>query len=159
MGTPAPDCALCRGPDGDPELGTGRGLARHLWRLTMSVESEVLGFAYLEPLRHIPYITDLDGPEAASLGAVLARTTATLKEATGAELVYLYVFGGGIPHLHIHLAPHRTGDALNTQIIRGEVVEERLPSGAGRITSLEFPPIPAEELRAAAERVRELLAG
>ena len=101
--------------------------------------------------------TDLDGQEAASLGAVLARTTATLKQATGAELVYLYVFGGGIPHLHIHLATHRAGDALNTQIIRGEVVEERLPSGAGRITSLEFPPLPEAELRAAADRVRDAL--
>jgi diadenosine tetraphosphate (Ap4A) HIT family hydrolase len=158
MGTP-PDCALCRGPGGDPELGRIEVWRDDLWRLTMSVESEVLGFAYLEPLRHIQYITDLDGPEAASLGAALARTTATLKEATGAELVYLYVFGGGIPHLHIHLAPHRTGDALNTQIIRGEVIEERLPSGAGRITSLEFPALPEVELRAVADRVRGLLDG
>jgi diadenosine tetraphosphate (Ap4A) HIT family hydrolase len=159
MGTQAPDCVICRGPDGDPELGREEVWRDDLWRLTMSVESEVLGFAYLEPLRHIPYITDLDGPEAATLGAVLASTTATLKQATGAELVYLYVFGGGIPHLHIHLAPHRAGDALNTQLIRGEVVEERLPSGAGRITSLEFPPLPEAELRAVADRVRDLLAG
>ena len=159
MGTPAPSCALCRGPDGDPELGRVEVWRDDLWRLTMSVESEVLGFAYLEPLRHIRYITELDGAEAASLGTVLARTTATLKAATGAELVYLYVFGGGIPHLHIHLAPHRAGDALNTQLIRGEVVEERLPSGAGRITSREFPALPEGELRAVADRVRDLMDG
>jgi diadenosine tetraphosphate (Ap4A) HIT family hydrolase len=159
MGPQAPDCVICRGPDGDPELGRVEVWRDDLWRLTMSVESEVLGFAYLEPIRHIPYITDLDGPEAATLGVVLAETTATLKDATGAELVYLYVFGAGIPHLHLHLAPHRSGDALNTQLIRGEVVEERLPSGAGRITSREFPPLPEAELRAVADRVRDLLAG
>jgi diadenosine tetraphosphate (Ap4A) HIT family hydrolase len=158
MGAAAPDCTLCRGTDGDAELTRVEVWRDDLWRLTMSLESEVAGFAYLEPHRHIPHITDLAGREAASLGTVLARTTAALQAATDAELVYIYVFGGGIPHLHLHLAPHRAGDALNTQLIRGEVVEERLPSGAGRITSKEFPPLPEAELRAAANRVREMLA-
>jgi diadenosine tetraphosphate (Ap4A) HIT family hydrolase len=74
------------------------------------------------------------------------------------ELVYVYVFGGGVPHLHLHLAPHRTGDALNTQLIRGEVVEEHLPSGATRVTSREQPPLGEAELRAVADRVRASLA-
>jgi len=72
--------------------------------------------------------------------------------------VYLYVFGGGIPHLHIHLAPHREGDALNSHMIRGEVVVERLESGAGRISSPDYPPLPEAEQRVVAQRVRELLA-
>ncbi len=42
------------------------------------------------------------------------------------SLVYVYVFGGGAPHLHIHLAPHRPGDALNDRMIKGEVVVEKL---------------------------------
>jgi diadenosine tetraphosphate (Ap4A) HIT family hydrolase len=158
MGGPTPDCILCRGSEGDAELNVVEVWRDDLWRLTMSLESEVTGFAYLEPHRHVPHITDLDGLEAASLGTVLARTTAVLQSATDAELVYIYVFGGGVPHLHLHLAPHRAGDALNTQLIRGEVVEEILPSGAGRITSRDFPPLPENELRAVADRVREMLA-
>lgn len=158
MAVPAPECVLCRAEQGDAELNRVEVWRDDLWRLTISLESEVPGFAYLEPHRHIPHITDLDGPEAASLGAVLAKTTGALREATNAELVYIYVFGGGVPHLHLHLAPHRSGDALNTQLIKGEVVEERLPSGAGRITSKEFPPLPEAELRAIAARVRKSLA-
>src|SRR6266542_1796016 len=130
-----PDCILCRGADGDPELNVAEVWRDDLWRLTMSLESEVAGFAYLEPHRHIPHITDLDGQEAATLGAVLARCTTALQQASGAEIVYVYVFGGGVPHLHLHLAPHRSGDALNTQLIRGEVVEEHLASGATRMIS------------------------
>ena len=42
------------------------------------------------------------------------------------EVVYVYIFGDGVPHLHLHLAPHRPGDALNDQMIRGEIVEEKL---------------------------------
>ena len=38
-----------------------------------------------------------------------------LRDETGSDLVYVYVFGGGIPHLHLHLTPHHPGDALNTQ--------------------------------------------
>jgi diadenosine tetraphosphate (Ap4A) HIT family hydrolase len=158
MALPDPECILCRGRDGDAELNVVEVWRDDLWRLTMSLESEVRGFGYLEPHRHIPHITDLDGPEAASVGTVLAKMTRALQAATGAELVYIYVFGGGVPHLHLHLAPHRTGDALNTQLIRGEVTEERLPSGAGRITSREFPPLPENELRAIAARVRKSLA-
>jgi diadenosine tetraphosphate (Ap4A) HIT family hydrolase len=151
------DCHLCRGSAGDAALGRTQVWEDAHWRLTMSLEAEVLGFSYLETKRHIPYITDLDGEEARTFGEVLARVTRALREETGAELVYLYVFGGGIPHLHVHLAPHRQGDALNGQIIRGEVVEEKLESGAVRSTSKEFPPLPEAEHRAVAHRVGQRL--
>ena len=82
-----------------------------------------------------------------------------LRDETGAELVYVYVFGGGVPHLHVHLAPHRAGDALSSQMIRGEIVVERLESGAGRQISKEFPPLPEDELRAVAFRIQQRLTG
>ena len=127
-----PDCLLCRGPAGDPELDRMQVWEDELWRLTVSLDAEVPGFAYLEPKRHIPHLTDLHGDEARTFGTVLRRVTLVLKEVTNAELVFAYVFGGGIPHLHVHLAPHREGDALNTQIVRGEVVEEKVEGGATR---------------------------
>jgi diadenosine tetraphosphate (Ap4A) HIT family hydrolase len=153
----APDCAICRGAAGDPELDRIQVWEDGLWRLSMATSGYTTGFAYLEPKRHIPHITDLDGDEAATTGAVLARVTTALREASGAELVWVYVFGGGIAHLHVHLAPHREGDALNSQIIRGAVVEEKLPSGAGRITSRDFTDLPREEIRSVIERTREKL--
>ena len=128
-----------------------------LWRLTISLESEVLGFCYLEPKRHIPHLTDLDGEEASTFGPVLRQVSRALQEASGADLVYVYVFGGGVPHLHLHLAPHRPGDALNTQIIRGELSEEKLPSGVTRFRSDVFPPLPEAEQRAVADRLHRLL--
>jgi diadenosine tetraphosphate (Ap4A) HIT family hydrolase len=128
-----------------------------LWRLTASLVAEVPGFCYLEPKRHIPSITDLDGDEARTLGPVIARTSAALKDVTGAKLVYVYVFGGGIPHLHFHLAPHREGDALSDQMIRGELVSERMESGAVLVVSKDHPPLPEEQLRGVADRVRDRL--
>jgi diadenosine tetraphosphate (Ap4A) HIT family hydrolase len=153
------DCVICRGSDGDAELDRVEVWRDALWRLSVSLDSYTPGFSYLEPRRHIPHITDLDGGEARTFGGVLARMSSTLQRATGAELVYVYVFGGGVPHLHVHLAPHQEGDALNSALIRGEVEETRLPSGATSVTSRHFTPVPRAELEALAARLRETLAG
>jgi diadenosine tetraphosphate (Ap4A) HIT family hydrolase/2'-5' RNA ligase len=151
------ECVLCRGMAGDAELRRIQVWEDALWRLTISLEAEVLGFAYLEPKRHIPHITDLSGEEARTFGEVLARVTQALQDETDAELIYGYIFGGGVPHLHVHLAPHRPGDALNTQMIRGDVINEVLPSGAERFISKDFPPLPEEEQRAVAQRLQQRL--
>lgn len=148
------DCPMCRGAAADEELERVEVWQDAHWRLTVSLSSEVAGFAYLEPKRHIRYVTELDGPEAATFGPAMARSTQVLKAATGAELVYVYIFGGGIPHLHVHLAPHRPGDGLNDQMIRGEIVEEKLPNGMTRFTSSEFPALPRAQLVRIADEVR-----
>lgn len=151
-------CVLCQGRAGDEQMLRVEVWEDELWRLTMAIASETPGFSYLEPKRHITDITRLDGPEAATLGTTLARVTAALREVTGVERVYIYVFGDGVAHLHLHLAPHRPGDALNDQMIRGELTTQTLPSGATLIASKEYPPLPEAELRAVAERVRLRLA-
>ena len=58
-----------------------------LWRLTVADVSEVAGFSYLEPRRHISDITELDGEEAATFGATIAKTSAAIKAATGADIL------------------------------------------------------------------------
>lgn len=158
------DCALCRGAAGDAELFRTEVWSDGLWRLTTSVEGllegEVPGFSYLEPRRHIAHVEDLDGEEATTFGLTLGRCAAALEAVTGCERVYLYVFGGGIPHLHVHLVPHVDGDVVNEQMLRGSVDEERLPSGAWRIVSRDFPERPdgASVAQATAEALARQLA-
>ena len=153
----APDCLLCDGDRAAVDLNRVIVWEDDLWRLSMPRRGYTTGFGYLEPRRHVPYITDLDGAEAATFGTVLARVSSALKDAAGAQLVYAYVFGGGIPHLHVHLAAHRDGDPLNSNIIRGEIDYEPLPSGAQRIVSRAFPEVPAAEIESVIARVRSLL--
>jgi diadenosine tetraphosphate (Ap4A) HIT family hydrolase len=131
------------------------------WRLTTSIGpgDPTPGFSYLEPKRHIPSIAELDGGEAATFGVTIARCARVLKQATGAPAVYVFVFGAHISHLHVHLAPHRPGDALNDAVLKGEFVEEPLPHGGYALVSKDYPAIPPEQLRAIADRVRHLLRG
>jgi diadenosine tetraphosphate (Ap4A) HIT family hydrolase len=153
------ECLLCDGERAASELNREVVWEDDLWRLSMSRRGFTTGFGYLEPKRHVPHITDLEGEEAATFGPVLARVASALKAAAGAELVYVYVFGGGIPHLHVHLGPHREGDALSSAIIRGDFSYEPMPSGAQRIVSRDFPELPGEEIDAAIERARTFLSG
>ena len=105
-------CLLCDPEAADRQFARTRVWEDELWRLSVVLQGPVPGFAHLEPKRHIPYLTDLDGPEAGTLGAVLARVTAALREAAAADKTYVYVFGDHVAHLHVNLAPHRPGDAL-----------------------------------------------
>ncbi|HET6746224.1 MAG TPA: hypothetical protein VFH90_10325 [Candidatus Limnocylindria bacterium] len=151
-------CAICRGPAGDDELDRVEVWRDDLWRLSMSRHGSTVGFAYLEPIRHIPFLADLDGDEAATFGPAIARSCTALQDATGARLVYAYVFGGGIPHLHVHLAPNQPEGVLSTAVIEGRIVERKLPSGATDIISLDHTELPEAEIAAAIERVRQLMA-
>lgn len=152
-------CIICRKEAGDADLQRIEVWRDDLWRLTLSLDSEVLGFGYLEPLRHIASIAHLDGPEAQSFGPAMARASQALKAATGAPFVYVYIFGDGVPHLHVHLAPHRDGDALNSQMIRGQIVSEKMANGFERFFSRDFPALPEADQRRIAEAVRQRLAG
>ena len=154
-----PDCAICLGPAGDDELDRVEVWRDDLWRLSMSRHGSTVGFAYLEPIRHIPFLADLDGPEAASFGPAIARSCSALRGATGAQLVYAYVFGGGIPHLHVHLAPNQPEGVLSTAVIEGRIEERKLPSGAMDVVSLDHPELPEADLAEVIERVRKAMAG
>jgi diadenosine tetraphosphate (Ap4A) HIT family hydrolase len=149
---------MCRGVEGDSELMREQVWADDLWRLTTAVEGEIGGFSYLEPKRHVRYIEELDGPEAATFGAVVARCSAAIKQTCQADRVYVYIFGGSIDHLHLHLAPHHEGGPLNEALLKGDLVEETLPSGAIMFTSEQYPPLPVAELRAVVDALHVALA-
>jgi diadenosine tetraphosphate (Ap4A) HIT family hydrolase len=140
----ADGCLLCRVTEADAYFQRRRVWTDEHWRLSVVLRGAVAGFAHLEPHRHIPFITDLDGPEAGTLGPVLARVTATLRAATGADKVYVYVFGDRVPHLHFNLAP---------QPLDGPLV-----GGAGLIRP-DAPALDAAGHEAAADRVAAALAG
>ncbi|HEX3220193.1 MAG TPA: hypothetical protein VHU77_09255 [Candidatus Limnocylindria bacterium] len=152
-----PACMLCRVPEIDAQLDREEVWRDEHWRLSMARTGSTLGFGYLEPIRHVPYLADLDGEEATTFGPAIARASRVLREATGA-LVYAYVFGGGIAHVHVHLAPNAPEGVLNTELISGRVEHRRLPSGATEMTSLDHPELPAEEILAVIEQVRQRMA-
>jgi diadenosine tetraphosphate (Ap4A) HIT family hydrolase len=67
------------------------------------------GYLVAEPKRHVAELGDLTDPEAAALGVLVNRLARALKEVAEAEHVYSFVFGDGLAHLHVVLAPRYAG--------------------------------------------------
>lgn len=135
---PADGCLLCRPDDADRFFGRTRVWTDGRWRLSVVDHGAVVGFAHLEPVRHIPHVTDLAGPEADTFGSVLALATSALRAATGADLVYAYVFGERVAHFHVNLAPHHDGDALagGPAMLRPDAVDAPAAAHRGAIAAL-----------------------
>jgi diadenosine tetraphosphate (Ap4A) HIT family hydrolase len=152
------DCVLCLGPESDADLFREEVWRDDLWRLTTAKVGEVAGFSYLEPLRHIETIADLDGAEAATFGSVIALVTSAIRETTGVDLVYVYVFGDGIPHLHLHLAPHRAEGPLSNHMIKGNQHRTTLPDGAEIWVSDRYPLLSHDIMDAAVAGIRSRMA-
>ena len=152
------DCPLCSGSDMDGALMRTEVWSDALWRLTVAKVSEVAGFSYLEPKRHIADITQLDGEEAATFGDTIAVASAAIKKATGADLVYAYIFGDNVPHLHVQLAPHREpGSPLVGEMIKGAKHQVTLASGEDVWASDRYPLQSHDTMEAAIAGIRDQL--
>lgn len=117
------NCDICTGK-ADTKFRRVEVWSNERWRLTASSYKNVLGFCYLEPKRHIEHITDLDGQESQEFGFIMARITNALKKACQVKLVYVYIYGDHIPHLHIHLAPHTENDIFVHSVVIPERFDE-----------------------------------
>lgn len=80
---------------------------------------DVPGWAVLWLKRHANGIAELTDPELALLGPTLARVSSALQNATGAEKVYLQVYGEAASHFHVvflargaEVEPSHRGPAL-----------------------------------------------
>jgi len=154
------DCPLCAGTEMDDALMRTEVWSDELWRLTTASVSEVAGFSYLEPRRHVPDITQLTGEEAATFGEAIARTSRAIKNATGADRVYVYIFGESVDHLHVHLAPHREpGSPLIGEMIKGSQHKVTLSTGEEIWASDRYPLQSADIAEAAIDGIRSELSG
>lgn len=63
------------------------------------------GYFMVEPKRHVHQLGDLTDDEAAAIGMAVNEVARLQRSELGAEHVYSFVYGDGVAHLHIHLAP------------------------------------------------------
>jgi diadenosine tetraphosphate (Ap4A) HIT family hydrolase len=70
------------------------------------------GWCTVEAKRHVAELGDLDVDEAEAIGRLMRVVAGAQQRALGAEHVYAFVFGDGVPHLHVHLAPRFPGTPI-----------------------------------------------
>jgi diadenosine tetraphosphate (Ap4A) HIT family hydrolase len=70
----------------------------------LGVKSECyLGYLFIEPKRHVPELADLSEAEAQAIGLFATRLAQALMHTEGAEHIYAFVIGDGVPHVHMHV--------------------------------------------------------
>lgn len=99
------DCELCAREASDEEPPGGWVLRTDLWSACVAPGFEVPGWLFLELRRHAEGPMAMDDAEAGELGPLVARLTAGIQAATGAEKVYVVAYGELFPHFHVLLVP------------------------------------------------------
>jgi diadenosine tetraphosphate (Ap4A) HIT family hydrolase len=113
------ECAVCAREASTEEPVGGWVLRTDLWSACVAPGFEVPGWLFLELRRHADGPMGMETAEAGELGGLLARLSAAIAGATGAERVYVIAFGELYPHFHLVLLPRmpfappdETGPAL-----------------------------------------------
>jgi histidine triad (HIT) family protein len=66
-------------------------------------DEHFLGHLFVEPKRHVPELADLTDEEARAIGLYVSRVARALTHVLDVEHVYSFVFGDGVPHVHVHV--------------------------------------------------------
>ncbi len=104
------DCFVCRKHRGEIDVPGGPIYeddllyAGHALNLEQP-DSTYLGYLIVEPKRHAPGLADLTDSEAQAIGLLVTRLCRALKACQKPDLIYEFVLGHHVPHLHIHLVP------------------------------------------------------
>jgi diadenosine tetraphosphate (Ap4A) HIT family hydrolase len=76
---------------------------------TMGSARVYRGYLMVEPKRHVAGLGELSEDEAAAVGRLMNRAARVLRDRAGADHVFAFVYGTGVPHLHVHVAPRYPG--------------------------------------------------
>lgn len=76
---------------------------------TMNAPAVYRGYLMVETKRHVGGLGELTDDEAAAVGRLVNRASRALRARLGADHVFAFVYGTGVPHLHVHLAPRYPG--------------------------------------------------
>jgi ATP adenylyltransferase len=106
------DCLICA-----KHRGEGPLVGPEIWRDDLVAVSHaslgeggpVLGYLFVETLRHVPYLDDLTDVEAAAVGSAVRRAAIAVRAELDPEHVFSAVIGRGIPHFHQHVFPRHRG--------------------------------------------------
>ena len=102
------DCLLCAKQRGEGPLVSPVIYADDLVVVTHRATGS-LGYVFLETTRHVPYVHQLTGAEAAAIGGIRTRVAAALAAELDVEYVFTMVVGTGVAHFHEHVFVRHVG--------------------------------------------------
>ncbi|GIO41959.1 HIT family protein [Paenibacillus apis] len=98
------DCSICRKHAGtDDYLRIARGSCWNLY--AGPYESQVQGYLYLEPLKHIENWGEFTADELLEVARIIPVVEKVLNRLFDLERLYVVTISEAVRHLHLHLIP------------------------------------------------------
>jgi histidine triad (HIT) family protein len=114
MGIESAGCIVCRkhrgelAPPGGPIYEDNLIYVSHAG-LFGDENEHFLGHVFVEPRRHVAELADLTGEDAQAIGLYTSKVARALIKTLEMEHVYSFVFGDGVPHVHVHVIGRHPG--------------------------------------------------
>ena len=137
------DCLICKRHK-DPARAPLVVYEDGLFKISHSIETNILGYFSLETRRHVLHPGEFSEEEAAAYGVVLNRLMAAMSKVVDCFRIYTFSLSETVPHFHVHVIPRRADFP-------------RAYSGRG---IMQYPLVPAADeslVHNVCEQVRRLL--
>jgi diadenosine tetraphosphate (Ap4A) HIT family hydrolase len=83
------------------------------WMVTHGpLGSQILGYLYIEPKRHVENWSDFNDEELAKVGPLIKRLEQAVKKELNIERVYVVTISEAVRHLHFHIIPRAEEGAV-----------------------------------------------
>jgi diadenosine tetraphosphate (Ap4A) HIT family hydrolase len=80
------------------------------WMVTLGpLGSQILGYLYIEPKKHIENWSDFSDDELAKVGPLIKRLEQAVKNELNIDRVYVVTISEAVRHLHFHIIPRLEG--------------------------------------------------
>lgn len=97
------ECSIC---EKFKNIEGYRGIETQNYLITHGpIEAGILGYLYVEPLRHVEHWYDLSSGELNELTNIITILEQFLTEYIDAERVYVITISEVVRHLHVHIIP------------------------------------------------------
>ena len=101
-----PDCLICRRHQ-DASRAPLVVYEDDLFKISHSVETNILGYFCLETRRHVLHPGEFSPEEAKAYGTVLSRLMAAMSQVVDCYRIYTFSLSETVPHFHVHVIPRR----------------------------------------------------
>ncbi|WP_034765313.1 HIT family protein [Rossellomorea vietnamensis] len=76
------------------------------WVITAGpLASQLLGYLYIEPKRHVENWSEFRNEELMTMGSLIKKCEKSLKELMDVDRIYTVTISEAVRHLHIHIVP------------------------------------------------------
>ncbi|RBW68903.1 HIT family protein [Bacillus taeanensis] len=108
------------------------------WVITHGpLDSQLLGYLYIEPKRHVENWAELTADELSEIGMLIQKAEAAVKKETNIDRLYVVTISEAVRHLHFHLIPREEGSDVKGLPLIEQATQQKVKNNE-HIMSEEF---------------------